>query len=306
MEEENKIVEDKKEEQKKSKLPIILIGLVLLIAAGCGGFFIGKKNNDKPKDESKAEEKKDNKVAYGSDKNTSGLEIVDTKTKNIKLNGIEYEVKIEVLDEKDGYHKTQNVYFNGYKFIERMDLYDEYLIYDFEEQGRDKKEFAEKIENNVNEELNNIKIIKDTKNNNEYLIFEDHREYYFSAFFVYILTPDGNILAKLCSYYPSFVYLEKEGKNIYIDNYTNIKEDSIYFLPLQNIVKIPIEVLREDDDKQVFELQENKLVIEDGKPIVTKSEVYKSSDGYRLLGAGQLIELDKDTIESLHIIEPAK
>lgn len=303
MEEEKKVVE----EQKKSKLPIIIIVLLLLIGVGIGCFFLGKKMNDKPKEETKTEEKtEENRIAYGSDKNTSGLEIVDTKTKNIKLNGIEYEVKIEVLDEKDGYHKTQNVYFNGYKFIERMDLYDEHLIYDFEEQGRDKKEFAEKIENNVNEELNNIKIIKDAKNNNEYLVFEDYREYYFSAFFVYILTPDGSILAKLCSFYPSFVYLEKEGKNIYIENYTNIKEDSIYFLPLQNIVKIPIEVLREDDDKQVFELQENKLVIEDGKPIVTKSEVYKSSDGYRLLGAGQLIELDKDTIESLHIIEPAK
>ena len=298
MEEEKKVVED----HKKSKLPIILLVLVLLIGVGCGGYFLGKKINDKPKNEPKTEEKKDSKVAYGSDKNTSGLEIVDTKTKNIKLNDIEYEVKIEILLAEDGIRNYQNVYFNGYKIIDNMEVF-----YEPHGEIEEEKELYEKSnKTNIETELSNIKTIKDSKTDDEYLIFDDYREYYYKPFFQYIVNPKGEIIAKLCKMQPGiYDILEKDGKEIYFQSLTKINSDYILFLPLQNIIKIPF--YGYDFEKNMnFELEENKLVIENGKAIVTKSTIYKSSDGYKLSGAGQILEFTKDEIEKYNIIEPAK
>ena len=221
MEEEKKVVE----EQKKSKLPIILLVLVLLIGVGCGGYFLGKKANSKPKDDTKTEEKEQSKeeTTNGNDTNTSDLKILDTKTKNITLNGKTYELKIEALlaQTQDLGGETaelysQNVYINGHKFIDKKEIKYPALTLSTQANGYYKEA--------VEYELNDVKTLKDTSNSEEYLVFSDCTNGYGGDF--YIVKVDGTIIKQML----------RQASGSGLDIFTNNPSNNNYYIknPLYN------------------------------------------------------------------------
>ena len=326
MEEEKKAVEEQKTEQKKSKLPIILLVLVLLIGVGCGGYFLVKKANNKPKDDTKTEEKKDDKVAYGDDKNTTGLKILDTKTKNITLNGKEYELKIEILEGKitkkdipadaSDVDYRENVYINGYQFINNQDVYDAHVGFGEEDQKNI-------IYKSIDNQFDDAKILKDTNGKDEYLVFYDIYNNGLDCF-MYIINTKGEVIAKIMegSYSLGFnvsskTKIDKEidyiecNDNIgctakyYVYGYkrglTQVKEDYILFLPIQNVDEAAKKLLESDYNSSKIELEENKLSISNGKISNTKATIFKGSDGYifDIAGAGYVYPPDD-------IVKPAE
>ena len=284
------------EPPKKSKLPLILLGLVLLIGVGAGCYYLGTKtdNKEETKSEEKTEESKDIK---GTDTNTSGKKIVDTKNKNITLNDKEYEIKVEILESKelnenDNTELTnyyQNVYFNGYKIIDNKDIYYSYVY--------PEDESLEKIQKIVEKEMNQSKVLKDTKSTEQYFIYDTAINEYGIFGGTLIVDKKGNILKELNGGLGNF-WIETKNKpndyhkydesngiySIYMDNWVQANDDFIVYLDKDLIV----EVARRIDDNVPLKLQEKKLVIENGKVVITDGFLFKTEEGYEFTGAGQL------------------
>ena len=331
MEEEQKEVIEQPETKKKSKLPIILFILILLVCVGVGTYWITKKTYDKPqtkteeKNNNTSEEKsneEDKQIEKGTDTNTSGLEIYDTKIKEFTINGEKYELKIEILSELDEEttirYFSQNVYFNGYKFIDNKGVYS--LIISNPEYYKDEDALKQ-----IDKEYDNAKLINDTNGKDSYLVFDAGTYRYYQPNYVYIINLKGEMVAKLVSGLngagmdiqtntkPETPYAFEEDKItkgkyiLYGYSFVQIEDNYILFLPIQNIAKSNYSIYYgQYDNKNDVVIEENKLVITDGKAVVTKSKTYKKSEGYMFEGAGGTIneadleEFDKD------IIEPAK
>jgi hypothetical protein len=312
------------------KALIVVLVLLLIAGAGVGGYlYAGSKKEDKPvtteepKEEPKEEPPVEKTPSKGTDKNTSGLEIVDTKTKNIELSGIEYELKIEVLKETNKEtginHFYENVYFNGYKFINNKSVYS--LIVESKEHYKDEEAFKQ-IEN----ELSRVRIFKDTNGKDEYLFFDAETYVYFDPNYQYIVSPNGKVIAKLFkSQNDADVWIETDNKpespykyknctnicvlekkyTMYREGLTQIEQDFILFLPIQNIAKTDYADYSTPEEEDII-VEENKLQITNGKPVLTKAKTYKSSEGYEFTGAGGVIDEAELEYFDKDIIEPAK
>ena len=313
MEEEKKVVE----EQKKSKLPLILLGLVLLIGVGAGCYYLGTKTDKK--EETKSEEKTDKKEdkkeeqpeekkeeqkedTKGTDTNTSGKEILETKTKNITLNGKEYELKIETLkyDQKiEGTNDTivsysQNVYFNGYAIIR-----DAHIPTSAPTVGDTPTDYYKKA---VEYELNNTKILKDSSSSDEYLVFsDDPGEAHWVTVYYYIVDTKGTTLKKLIkeiygsslliysnnptkeemNYYETSKY-NKDYKYVYIfSDMTVVKEDSLLYISTEDWDG---EIVPCDIDKHDVNIY--SLKINNGKVETNKEVTIHKDDNHIFEGAG--------------------
>jgi len=308
MEEEKPVIY---EPPKKSKLPLILLGLVLLIGVGAGCYYLGTKTDKK--EETKSEEKTDKKEdkkeeqpeekkeeqqeePKGTDTNTSGKEILETKTKNITLNGKEYELKIETLkyDEKlEGTNDTivsynQNVYFNGYAIIR-----DAFIPMSSPTVGDTPKDYYKTA---VEYELNNTKILKDSSSSDEYLVFsDDPGKAHMVTVYYYILDTKGTTLKKIMkknygsglliysnnptkeemNYYETSKY-NKDYKYVYIfSENTIVKEDSLLYISPENWDK---EVFPCDIEK--FNININSLKINNGKVETNKEVTIHNDDNH--------------------------
>ena len=318
------------EQPKKSKLPIILLVLVLLIGVGVGGYFVGKKLTNKTETkEEKKEESKPEAVPKGTDTNTSGYNIAETKTKNITLNGQEYELKIEILEGKldpkfvpegeDDTEYHENVYINGYKFISDQKIINGGSYYS---QLKDKKRIFEGIEY----QLENAKVLKDTNNNDSYLVFTDSGRS-MTNIFTYILNAKGELIAKILNNSSMFglniATNNKPSKEsnytecndeisceakyyLYNNGLTNIQDDYILFIPIQNANETLIAMEKEKNSNNA-EVVENKLTISNGKVNIEKANIFKESDGYIFVvgGIGYYGKYTDDTFPE-GIVQPAK
>ena len=320
MEEETKKTEVV--EKKKSKLPLIIVVVLLVIGGVVGGIFIGKNLNSKDtKNETKTEEKKDNKVAYGNDKNTTGLKVLETKTKNITLNGTEYELKIEILEGKINIDNIpegagvadyrENVYVNGYKFIDNQDVNDSHV-------GFGEESMKEMIFDSIYNQLDNARTLRDTNNKDEYLVFKDISGNGIDTF-LYVINTKGEILAKIMEgcyslgfYISSNSIIDKEHNysecredftceakyNIYglSIGLTYVKDDYILFIPIQNAEKASNQLLNSNFDSSKVEVEENKLTISNGKINISKATTFKGTDGYIFSIGGQGVAYYPDDI----------
>ena len=314
------------EPPKKSILPIILV-LVLLIGVGVGCYFIGSStckkcsecssnttdnnsdnnssnsNNTNTNDNGSSNntETKSNKVAAGSDTNTSGKNVVDSKTKNVTIGGNDYELKIEVLSSSDGSRrKYQNVYINGYKFISDQTIYED-MIYD------DATYTDDKFERELNTELGNVKVFKDTANSDEYLVFNDFRNVYGKENYLYFVKLDGTLLKKITINMAGFgVYIESdiedpafeknEATQYYVPDkkyilgkngiYT-LGSNYIYYISAYSCISI------DSNGNQKLSADVSKMVITNGQVLVSAYKTYTTSDEYNVYGAGgQFCEYD--------------
>jgi len=298
--------------KKKSILPLIIIIILLVGGAAFGGYYVGahvltKNNNQEKKesndnkssdekksseekkdDEKKTDNKKDTKVEAGTDKNTSGKAIVDTKKKSITLNGQEYELKIEVLGSSDGTKKKyQNVYFNGYKFIADQVIY-QAITYDESYYTDDT------IEKEIKTELDNIKVFKDTANSSEYLVFSDKREAFALSKYLYFIKEDGTLLKKISIDVVdgmAGIYIESDSEDIAFGknpctaaackkyslaqgSYT-LGDDYIYYISAYTCYS---------SEKMSAEV--SKMVITNGKVVVSDYKTFESGEKYSVSVAG--------------------
>lgn len=252
----------------------------------------GESNTAELKKENETkEDNKDTRVAYGTDKNTSGKKITDTKTKKITLNNKEYELKIEVLASNDGTKlKYQNVYFNGYKFISDQVITKNMTYVESDNYG-------DLIESDLKNELANVKILKDTANGDEYFVFRDSREAYGETKYLYILKNDGTLLKKIIiSFGDSGIYVESNVNDSAFETRTvenpNLTPDYKYTLGLNGMFTIGLDSVYyissytclSNMEKMTVDV--NKLVVTNGNVKVNVYKTFTDGKEYNVGAAG--------------------
>lgn len=303
-----------------SKLPVIII-VILLIAGGVvAGYYFGtqvEKDNKCVAETTNKDEKKDdsNKVINnesikeetkevikaGTDTNTSGKKIINTQTKNVVLNDVTYEVKIEMLEPSknnkpaDDKIPNQNIYINGYKFVnDEIISYCEGMCYSHDSENSDIIDTNNKY---VTDTLNNLKVIKDKENGKEYLALT--KGFYKSLI---IVDAKGKKIGELSNKpgYGVEIYTnekplisnsrvcdsaerscDKKYILYYFDSEISIESDYVLQLNGDEINKMLEECL------DISSLTEYKYVIKNGEFVKDVNKVYKTSDGYEFNGVGQ-------------------
>ena len=290
-----------------SKLPVIII-VILLIAGGVvAGYYFGTqvgKDNKCVAETANKDEKKDdsNKVSNnesikeetkevikaGTDTNTSGKKVINTHTKNVVLNGSTYEVKIEVLEYKDNKH-NQNVYLNGYKFISDLEI------------NRDSSAESGYYTNAIKKQVENLRVIKDSKSEDEYLVFDNYVGTEMGDAFYFVVSADGRLLGSIQSDFSG------SGVSIETDTVPTIKnfkkceaemcnkkyilyERTFASLEDNYILQLNDTVIKNSLDNCIGDLDsinELKYIVENGILKSSVNKTYKKASGDSIVLSGQ-------------------
>ena len=268
------------------------------------------KEEPKEKEPEKVEEPKEEKEP--EIKREVVNKTIDNITKEITLNGETYELKIEVLlyELLDNSIETyrQNIYLNNIKVLSEIDI--------FSPNPSMAKEGNGYYKESVPNELKNIKIIKDTKNDEEYLVFtDDTGQVHFSKTHYYIISKQGKLMKKIAKKMASsslnILSNKQEPEGVFsINQYNNssdeqqnynyvyrgepiINKDSIIYVhDWREGTKSANSIDMDDytcyvDDMEEFTI--NKITIANGEVSDEKYYTFKKTDDYAFKGAGGCI-----------------
>ena len=245
--------------KKENVIPIVF--LIILLIGGLGlSFFIIRDNDKVNKEENKTEEKEEEKKEKEKkeEEKKEELELVDTKTTTISLNGIDYELKIDVFPEQIRY--IQKVYFNNNLIV------DDYVP--LPQITNDDDYYKEVIEY----ELNNINVFKDSSSNEEYLLFTDGLDDAYIVGNYYIVNKEGKLLKKVINF-------KNYGGGVLIFTNNPPQDLGNYF------VKNEINGLEDIDYKYVFDLNN---VLKTNNSNITYVKVIFNENAYECINEDYL------------------
>lgn len=250
------------------------------------------QSEDKKEDEKKEESKK---VASGTDKNTSGKTILDTITATVVLNKESYDVKTELL-QNDGFY-TKNVYINGYMFINNQPVR-------VNSPSEDSNQLVAQIKNVLNDELQSMKVLKDSTLDAEYLAylekngdFVNYTSVASGTSYLYLVNAGGQVIGKIESdvhgngfaietnNLPTITNYKENTTgeykySLYADNrYVSFENGFIYIIDnvMDSISRC---------DTGACAVSEYKITIKNGEMVKEASKTYDSAQGYKMQGAG--------------------